>query len=342
MIPDFKTYIGESVWSDIHRRSNGSSVRKEDELTDIFNYLNSTYRIIYSFDGDKIEINDDSIHIPVFKCTRLNMYSSININDMSCINFSSTNPNKYRTKGILGKIKDPLNELYTNIKQTFSVDVSEFDGIDHWYDFKVKPKDGGKITKQFCEEFIDLILRDERIDPRYDIRKVITKRTNESVWSDIHNRSTGKQVRVEDDVDLMDKDRLWDYLNDIYEQTTTIYDIRLYTIPYDCILVPISINGLYRSSSVSYLGLEGFEDPKGMVVTLDGRSIARLTEEVVGELSKKYNMKLMPETSKRQAYAKITPKDGSPVTNTFYIEVIDFLLDNIKDGYNRLLKKKER
>lgn len=31
MIPDFKTYIKESVWSDIHRRSNGIQVRKEDE-----------------------------------------------------------------------------------------------------------------------------------------------------------------------------------------------------------------------------------------------------------------------------------------------------------------------
>ena len=35
MIPDFKTYIGESVWSDIHKRSNGESVRKEDEIGNI-------------------------------------------------------------------------------------------------------------------------------------------------------------------------------------------------------------------------------------------------------------------------------------------------------------------
>lgn len=30
MIPDFKTYIGESVWVDMHKRSNGSEIRKED------------------------------------------------------------------------------------------------------------------------------------------------------------------------------------------------------------------------------------------------------------------------------------------------------------------------
>jgi hypothetical protein len=30
MIPDFKTYIGESIWSDIQKRSTGDVVRKED------------------------------------------------------------------------------------------------------------------------------------------------------------------------------------------------------------------------------------------------------------------------------------------------------------------------
>ena len=35
MIPDFKTYIGESVWADIHKRSTGSKERKEDEFGNI-------------------------------------------------------------------------------------------------------------------------------------------------------------------------------------------------------------------------------------------------------------------------------------------------------------------
>ena len=36
MIPDFKAYIGESVWADMHKRSNGTETRKEDrnKLTD--------------------------------------------------------------------------------------------------------------------------------------------------------------------------------------------------------------------------------------------------------------------------------------------------------------------
>ena len=49
MIPDFKTYINESIWSDIQKRSSGESVRKEDEVdlldgVDLFNYLTKKYK----------------------------------------------------------------------------------------------------------------------------------------------------------------------------------------------------------------------------------------------------------------------------------------------------------
>ena len=33
MIPDFKTFVNESVWVDMHKRSNGSLERKEDKLS---------------------------------------------------------------------------------------------------------------------------------------------------------------------------------------------------------------------------------------------------------------------------------------------------------------------
>ena len=32
MIPDFKTYIGESVWTDMQKRSSGDDIRKEDDV----------------------------------------------------------------------------------------------------------------------------------------------------------------------------------------------------------------------------------------------------------------------------------------------------------------------
>lgn len=48
MIPDFKTYIGESVWNDIRRRGNGTERKKEDDIDllnidDFCDYLKSRY-----------------------------------------------------------------------------------------------------------------------------------------------------------------------------------------------------------------------------------------------------------------------------------------------------------
>ena len=49
MIPDFKTYIKESIWSDIQDRSSGKQVRQEDDVDrfgyeDFFVYLTEHYK----------------------------------------------------------------------------------------------------------------------------------------------------------------------------------------------------------------------------------------------------------------------------------------------------------
>ena len=69
MIPDFKTYIGESVWADIHRRSNGDQIRKEDDvnnfdINEFCDYLNSRY-IFYDRTGHqcKVEVIDETEEI---------------------------------------------------------------------------------------------------------------------------------------------------------------------------------------------------------------------------------------------------------------------------------------
>lgn len=48
MIPDFNTYIKESIWSDIQDRSTGEIVRKEDDInnmdmSEFYNYLYLNY-----------------------------------------------------------------------------------------------------------------------------------------------------------------------------------------------------------------------------------------------------------------------------------------------------------
>ena len=175
MIPDFKTYIKESVWSDIHKRSNGESVRKEDEFNDICKFIKNTY--IVGFVGmDDIKFGDDHIHMQIYEVLGLNAFSSVNIYK-DRITFSSIDPNRYRAQSLrkfVTYIKNDINQLFDKIKDTYSPEISTFDGLEHWISFKIKPKDG-KITKEFCAEVIDFVLNNTT-DDNNKILKILEKK----------------------------------------------------------------------------------------------------------------------------------------------------------------------
>ena len=42
------------------------------------------------------------------------------------------------------------------------------------------------------------------------------RKLSESIWSDMQDRSAGDTVRKEDDVNLLDSDGLYDYINKHY------------------------------------------------------------------------------------------------------------------------------
>ena len=71
-------------------------------------------------------------------------------------------------------IKDDINRLFDKIKDTYSPEISTFDGFDHWIDFEIKPKDG-KMTPKFCEEVIDFVL-DNTPDDNHKILKILEKK----------------------------------------------------------------------------------------------------------------------------------------------------------------------
>lgn len=74
MIPDFKTYIGESVWADIHKRSNGKSYRKED--ADIVNAIKEFIEEHHLEEGT-YKINPD---------LSLDIYRNIMVKSLNMIN----------------------------------------------------------------------------------------------------------------------------------------------------------------------------------------------------------------------------------------------------------------
>ena len=59
MIPNFKTFIKESIWSDMQDRSMGDAVRKEDDINhldyvEFFTYLTEHYKPKSKKDNEKI------------------------------------------------------------------------------------------------------------------------------------------------------------------------------------------------------------------------------------------------------------------------------------------------
>ena len=167
--------LSESIWSDIQDRSMGKTVRKEDEFNDLCKFIEKHYFV--GFVGmDNIEFKDDYIHIPIYKVVGLNSFSSVNIY-RDKITFASIDPNKYKSQSLrkfVTHIKDDINQLFGKIKDTYSPEISTFDGVDHWINFNIKPKDG-KVTPKFCEDVIDFIL-DNTTDDNHKILKILEKK----------------------------------------------------------------------------------------------------------------------------------------------------------------------
>lgn len=174
MIPDFKTYIGESTWGEMRRRSSGETIRKEDEFNDLCEFINKHY-FVYFVGMDDIEFKDDYIHIPIYKVVGLNSFSSVEIH-RDRITFASIDPNKYNPQSLrkfVTHIKNDINQLFDKIKDTYSPEISTFDGLEHWIEFEIKPKDG-KMTKEFCAEVIDFVLNNTT-DDNNKILKILEK-----------------------------------------------------------------------------------------------------------------------------------------------------------------------
>ena len=73
MIPDFKTYLKESVWNDIRKKSLGKEERVESSVNnlqteELLDYLNDYYTETNTPKGSRIfQINDDDITINVLQ-----------------------------------------------------------------------------------------------------------------------------------------------------------------------------------------------------------------------------------------------------------------------------------
>ena len=152
------------------------------------------------------------------------------------------------------------------------------------------------------------------------------RKLSESIWSDMQDRSAGDTVRKEDDVNLLDIDGLCDYLNKHYKRTTPFAFI---TNIGGMLSVPIirgTVHNCVWYSPESEIKAVSIGD--GMISQVDGLLNLLYDNFSIKEITGLY---------------WLSPKDGSEITNKFFIDVIDFLLENIPNSpkYKKSIKKIE-
>ena len=153
MIPDFKTFISESIWSDIQDRSSGDTVRKEDDVNnmtieDFKDYILRTYEDNWIF----IDGGDDfkSLSLNIFRTqiqnghynTRLKIYYDFlgkTIVMIAC--------------KFINKIDD---NIFEEIKQKYNLEV--WVKTRDYTEYKIYPKNPNeKMNNSFVIELASLI-----------------------------------------------------------------------------------------------------------------------------------------------------------------------------------------
>ena len=168
------------------------------------------------------------------------------------------------------------------------------------------------------------------------------RKLSESIWSDIQDRSSGETIRKEDDVDNLDMDEFFDYLNDHYEALENTV-IRKYD-DLHAILVPIvSLELNFQRKSLNFIEIDF--DPDDVTETKIIMSLRALSEipYIDESLRKAFFVVDRDKNGERGKHVEIYPKDGGEsaiVTNTFFLEVLDFILKKAEGKYTILLKKK--
>ena len=156
----------------------------------------------------------------------------------------------------------------------------------------------------------------------------------ESIWSDMQDRSAGDTVRKEDDINLLDCDGLYDYINKNYKR---IAPFAFITNIGGMLSVPIirgTVHNCVWYSPESEIKAVSIGD--GMISQVDGLLNLLYDNFSIKEINGKHD-------DDEYTLYWISPKDGSEVTNKFFIAVIDFLLENIPNSpqYKKSIKKIE-
>ena len=304
--------ITESIWSDMQDRSTGDVVRREDDVNlmsgeDFCDYLNDNY---ISKEGRKIvyDENTKNIFMSILK-KHTGLYFSITYNYNS------------NTITMNDDVESLCPELCKMIKEKFKVDKEYVN--TNYTKFIISPSDGSECTNRFFVDVLDFII--ENGDENVLLFK--KKHINESIWSDMQDRSMGKTVRREDDINLFDCDELYDYIYSLYEQ------INQDSMPSKSQIVQ---RFTYFSIPIFKSGYKAYR----LDCTFENNKISKITLMASVADVKDFKQALIDNfdvTTRGDGVLSITAKDGT-ISNRVCMDLIKVIVENAPHPY---LKKRE-
>ena len=299
--------ILESIWSDMQDRGTRDIMKVEDDINhldaeSLYDYVNGKYKV--KFDNIGHAIDEDGTrytYIPVL------VYGN-GQNEYVYYLFRNFYPNDDITLNMEVKYLD--RDLYDKLKERFSVLKYNIDFL------KICPKNGRRIDNNFYIEVVEYI-----IDvANEDARNVYRKDVNESIWSDMQERGTGDIVKIEDDIDHKDIEEFYEYLGDKYYFPRNYYfkfyeEVRMIDIPL-CQQDAKIHNLMYKPAKHQLFVLKYF------ISYLKSKNIYE-------QFNDKYRLEEWHMSYDINVF--IEPKDGGEVTNSFCVEVLEFIID-LMDG----------
>ena len=297
----YRKDVNESIWSDMQERGTGDIVKKEDEIDhkdieEFYEYLGDKYyfprKYYFKFYEEVRMIDiplcqqDAKIHNLMYKPAKHQLFVL-----------------KYFISYLKSKnIYEQFNDKYRLEEWHMSYDINVF----------IEPKDGGEVTNSFCVEVLEFIIDLMNGNVKQDMI-MVSRKENESIWSDMQERGIGDLTKKEDDINLLDRGGLYDYLKNHYTLIDPRYKI-VNSSSGDSIEVPV----FHKVPNVEYIRRWFTKDE-----VLIPYVFPYLVNGLFNALTRRY--KLKQDITGR--YYIISPADSSSVTNKFFLEVLDFITE---------------
>ena len=151
---------------------------------------------------------------------------------------------------------------------------------------------------------------------------------DESAWGEMRHRSSGQIIRKEDDINNLNMEDFWEYLCNTYESINPNREViftlnNIITFPFVCNKTEFNVWFKFKESGDKILYI----------------AIPDISPWWYPNIEDDFKLESYPDDEK---YVSVFPKDGSKLTNSFAVTVIDYLLNNSDNKNNNLFIKKER